>query len=56
MRIHKKIDIRSNPRIIYDILIDGTNTPRWNIALDEIVEKENGQQFLLKSNIGDILI
>ena len=56
MRIDKKIEIESTPKRIYDIVIDGENTPKWNIALDEVIEKEEGQKFLLKSSIGDILI
>ncbi len=56
MRIDKKIEIDSTPKRIYDIVIDGENTPRWNIALDEVIEKEEGEKFLLKSTIGDILI
>jgi hypothetical protein len=56
MRIDKKIEIESNPKRIFDIVTDGENTPRWNIALDEVIEKEEGEKFLLKSTIGDILI
>ncbi len=56
MRIEENIKIDSSPKRIYDILIDGENTPKWNIALDEVIEKEEGEKFLLKSTIGDILI
>lgn len=56
MRIDKKIEIDSTPKRIYDIVIDGENTPKWNVALDEVIEKEEGEKFLLKSTIGDILI
>jgi hypothetical protein len=55
MRIDKRIEIHSTPKKIYDIVIDGENTPRWNIGLDSISEKEEGK-YLLKSTIGDILI
>ncbi len=56
MRAEKKIEINSTPKRLYDIVIDGENTPRWNLALDEVIEKEEGQKFLLKSSLGDILI
>ena len=56
MRIDKKIEISSNPERIYDIVIDGENAPRWNLALDGIIQQEEGKKFLLKSSIGDLLI
>jgi len=56
MRAEKKIEINSTPKRIYDIVIDGSIAPKWNITLDDIIEKEEGQKFLLKSSLGDILI
>ena len=56
MRIEKKIEINSTPKNLYDIVIDGQNSPIWNPVLDKVIEKEEGQKFLLKSDIGDILI
>ncbi len=56
MRVEKKIKINSTPKNLYDIVIDGQIGPRWNPALDEVIEKEEEQKFLLKSNVGDILI
>lgn len=56
MRIDRKIKIRSSPKRIYDIVIDGKNTPKWNLGLDEVIEKEEGKKYLLKTNVGDILI
>ena len=56
MRMEKKIEIKSSPKRIYDILIDAEIITKWNIGVDEITEKEEGQKFLLKSSVGDILI
>jgi len=56
MRMEKKIEIKSSPKRIYDILIDAEIITKWNIGVDEITEKEEGKEYLLKSSIGDILI
>jgi len=56
MRMEKKIDIKSSPKRIYDILIDAEIITKWNIGVDEITEREEGKEFFLKSSIGDILI
>ncbi len=56
MRIEKKIEINSTPKNLYDIVIDGQIGPKWNPVLDEVIEKEEGKKFLLKSDVGDILI
>ena len=32
MRMEKKIDIKSNPKRIYDIVIDGEIITKWNIT------------------------
>ena len=56
MRMEKKIDIKSSPKRIYDILIDAEIITKWNIGVDEITEKKEGEEFFLKSSIGDILI
>ncbi len=56
MRIENKIEINSTPKNVYDIVIDGQIGPKWNPVLNEVIEKEEGQKFLLKSNVGDILI
>ena len=56
MRIEKKIDIKSTPKRIYDIVIDGEIIAKWNLGIDDIQEREEGKEFLLKSTIGDILI
>ena len=56
MRMEKKIEIKSSPKRIYDILIDAEIITKWNIGIDEITEKKEGEEFFLKSSIGDILI
>jgi hypothetical protein len=56
MRYEKKIEIRSTPKRIYDIVIDGEIITKWNIGVDDIQEREEGKEFLLKSTVGDILI
>jgi len=56
MRMEKKIEIKSSPKRIYDILIDAEIITKWNLGVDEITEKEDGKEFHLKSSIGDILI
>ncbi len=56
MRMVKKIEIKSSPKRIYDILIDAEIITKWNIGVDEIKDKEEGKEFHLKSSIGDIII
>jgi len=56
MRMEKKIDIKLSPKRIYDILIDAEIITKWNIGVDEITEQKEGEEFLLKSSVGDILI
>ena len=56
MREEKKIEIKSSPKRIYDILIDADIITKWNIGVDEITNKEEGKEYFLKSSIGDILI
>ena len=56
MRMEKKIEIKSSPKRIYDILIDAEIITKWNIGVDEIKDKEEGKEFHLKSSIGDIKI
>jgi len=56
MRMEKKIEIKSRPKRIFDILIDAEIITKWNIGVDEIKDKEEGKEFHLKSSIGDIII
>ena len=42
MREEKKIEIKSSPKRIYDILIDADIITKWNIGVDEITNKEEG--------------
>ncbi len=56
MRMEKKIEIKSSPKRIYDILIDAEIITKWNPGVNEITEKKEGEEFFLKSSIGDILI
>jgi len=54
--MEKKIEIKSSPKRIYDILIDAEIITKWNIGIDEITQKKEGEEFFLKSSVGDILI
>ncbi len=54
--MEKKIEIKSSPKRIYDILIDAEIITKWNPGVNEIAEKEEGKEFHLKSSIGDIII
>jgi len=54
--MEKKIEIKSSPKRIFDILIDAEIITKWNIGVDEIKDKEEGKEFHLKSSIGDIII
>jgi len=56
MRLEKKIEIRSSPKRIYDIVIDGEIVAKWNVGVNDIQEREEGKKFLLKTDVGDILI
>ena len=56
MRMEKKIEIKSSLKRIYDIIVDAEIITKWNIGVDEITEKEEGEEYLLKSALGDILI
>ena len=56
MRMEKMIEIKSSPKRIYDILIDAEIITKWNFGVDEITEKKEGEEFFLKTSIGDILI
>jgi uncharacterized protein YndB with AHSA1/START domain len=54
MRMEKKIEIKSSPKRIYDILFDAEIITKWNVGVDQITEK--GKEVHLKSSIGDIII
>jgi hypothetical protein len=56
MRMEKKIEIRSTAKRIYDIVIDGEIVAKWNIGVNNIQEREEGKNFLLKTDVGEILI
>ena len=56
MRMEKKIEIKSSPKRIFDILSDAEIITKWNVGVDEIINKEEGKEFHLKSSIGDIII
>lgn len=56
MRMERKIEIKSDPKTIYDILIDADIITKWNPGVNEITEREEGKEFFLKSSIGDIKI
>ena len=56
MRVEKKIEINASPSSLFEIVSDGNIAPRWNPALSDVIEKEEVGKFLLKSDIGDILI
>jgi len=54
--MEKMIEIKSSPKRIYDILIDAEIITKWNPGVNEITEKKEGEEFFLKSSVGDILI
>jgi len=54
--MEKKIEIKSSLKRIYDIIIDPDIITKWNIGVDEITENKEGEEYLLKSAVGDILI
>jgi len=56
MKMEKKIEIKSSLKRIYDIIIDPEIITKWNIGVDEITENKEGEEYLLKSAVGDILI
>ncbi|MFX0177006.1 MAG: hypothetical protein ACFE85_12345 [Candidatus Hodarchaeota archaeon] len=56
MRMERKIEIKSDPKRIYDILIDADIITKWNPGVNEITEREEGKEFFLKLSIGDIRI
>lgn len=56
MRLEKKIEIKSTPKRIFDIIIDGEIVTKWNIGVNDIQEKKEGKNFLLKTDVGEILI
>ncbi len=56
MRIEKKIEINQTPESLYEIVADGEKAIRWNPTLNDVIEKEEGKEYLLKSKVGDILI
>ncbi|MFX1568243.1 MAG: SRPBCC family protein [Promethearchaeota archaeon] len=56
MKIEKKIEINASPSMLFGIVSDGNIASRWNPALSDVIEQEEGGKFLLKSDIGDILI
>ena len=56
MRMEKKIEIKSSSKIIYDIVIDPEIITKWNVGVDEISQKKEGEEVVLKSSVGDIFI
>lgn len=54
-RIERKIEIGSTPEKIFKIITDGFNTPKWNPAVDSVIEIE-GNKFQLDTDIGGIII
>lgn len=55
MRIEIKTKINSSAKKIYGIVIDGENTPNWNLIVDEFSEIEGGKS-LLKTKERNITI
>ena len=54
-RLERKIEIGSTPEKIFKIITDGFNTPKWNPAVDSVIEIE-GNKFQLDTDIGGIII
>ncbi len=54
-RLERKIDIDSTPEKIFKIIIDSFNTPKWNPAVESVIEIE-GNKYQVDTDIGGIII
>jgi hypothetical protein len=54
-KLERKIEIESTPEKIFKIMTDGINTPKWNPAVDSIIELGE-TKFQLDTDLGGITI
>jgi hypothetical protein len=54
-KLERKIEIDSTPEKIFKIITDGFNTPKWNPAVDSVIEVGENK-FQLDTDIGGITI
>ena len=54
-KLERKIKIDSIPENIFKIVIDGINTPKWNPAVESVIEIE-GNKIKLETDLGGIII
>ncbi len=54
-KLERKIKIESIPENIFKIVTDGFNTPKWNPAVESVIEIEDNK-FQLETDLGGITI
>ncbi len=54
-KLERKIEIESTPDKIFKIMTDGFNTPKWNPAVDSVIELGD-DKFQLDTDLGGITI
>jgi hypothetical protein len=54
-KLERKIKIESIPENIFKVVTDGFNTPKWNPAVDSVIEIDD-KKFKLETDLGPILI
>ena len=54
-KLERKIKIESIPENVFKIVTDGFNTPKWNPAVDSVIEIED-KKFKLETDLGPITI
>ncbi|MFX1378819.1 MAG: hypothetical protein ACFFA4_06960 [Promethearchaeota archaeon] len=54
-KIERKINIESTPDKIFKIISDGFNTPKWNPAVESVLEIEDNK-IQLDTDIGGIIV
>ncbi|MFX1590127.1 MAG: SRPBCC family protein [Promethearchaeota archaeon] len=54
-KLERKIEIKSTPEKIYNIVIDGLNTPKWNPIVTAVTPIED-DKIQLETDIGGITI
>ncbi len=52
-KLEKKVDIAASQEIIWQIIDDEDNYPKWNIVVNEVKKLGEGNYFF-KTNVGDI--
>jgi len=52
-KLERKVDIAASQEIIWKIIDDDDNYPKWNIVVNEVKKLGEGNYFF-KTNVGDI--